>query len=100
DFLYNLGLSSSQIRVRALSVRPDTPRQQLNANITLVANYKKDPKRAQAAAAPTARPTTPAAKPGVTTPVTRPTTSSVPTAPKPIPAAPKPVAPSKGATPN
>ena len=41
EFLYNLGSGSSQIRVRDLNVRPDPPRQQLAAQITLVASYQK-----------------------------------------------------------
>ena len=41
DFLYNLGSGNSQIRVRDLSVRPDPPRQQLLANVKLVASYQK-----------------------------------------------------------
>jgi Tfp pilus assembly protein PilO len=72
DFLYNLGKGNSQIRVRALSLRPDTPRQQLNASITLVASYKRDQSKKIASASTPApnKPTTPtpAAKP--TTPAT------------------------------
>ena len=41
DFLYTLGSSNSLIRVRDLGLRPDLPRQQLNAQIRLVANYQK-----------------------------------------------------------
>jgi Tfp pilus assembly protein PilO len=41
DFLYNLGSGNSQVRVRDLSVHPDPPHQQLNAQITLVASYQK-----------------------------------------------------------
>ena len=52
DFLYNLGSSNSLIRVRDLGLRPDQPRQQLNANIKLVASYQKNlPVRAAPAAA-------------------------------------------------
>ena len=40
-FLYNLGSGNSQIRVRDLSVRPDPPRQQLVAQVKLVASYQK-----------------------------------------------------------
>ena len=43
DFLYNLGSDKSFIRVRDLSVRPDTSHTKLNANITLVASYQKNP---------------------------------------------------------
>jgi hypothetical protein len=41
DFLYTLGSGNSQIRVRDLSVRPDPPRQQLVAQVKLVASYQK-----------------------------------------------------------
>ncbi len=52
DFLYNLGSGNSQIRVRDLSVRPDPPRQQLVAQVKLVASYQKS------------APTKPANRPG------------------------------------
>lgn len=68
DFLYSLGSGNSLIRVRALSVRPDAPRQALSANITLIASFqKKAPVRAAtpaarpAPAAPAAKTNTPAA---------------------------------------
>jgi hypothetical protein len=41
DFLFSLGSTNSQIRVRDLSVRPDPPRQQLVAQVKLVASYQK-----------------------------------------------------------
>jgi hypothetical protein len=41
DFLYTLGSGNSQIRVRDLSVRPDPSRQQLVAQVKLVASYQK-----------------------------------------------------------
>ena len=41
EFLYNLGSGNSQIRVRDLSVRPDPPRQQLVAQVKLIASYQK-----------------------------------------------------------
>jgi Tfp pilus assembly protein PilO len=41
DFLYNLGSGNSMVRVRAISVHPDQSRQQLSANLTLVASYQK-----------------------------------------------------------
>jgi type II secretory pathway component PulM len=49
-FLYNLGSSSSLIRVRDLSLHTDPPRQNLVANIRLVASYQKNPKPAAPAA--------------------------------------------------
>ena len=51
DFLYNLGSDSSQIRVRGLVVRPDVPRQTLDAQIRLVASYQKKPTAKPAATA-------------------------------------------------
>ncbi len=51
DFLYNLGEGESLIRVRDLSLRPDGPRQQLVASVTLVASYQK-----KAAAKPSSAP--------------------------------------------
>jgi hypothetical protein len=41
DFLYNLGSSNSLIRVRDLTLKTDAPRQNLNANVKLVASYQK-----------------------------------------------------------
>jgi hypothetical protein len=41
DFLYSLGSSNSMIRVRDIALSPDPPRQQLRAQITLVASYQK-----------------------------------------------------------
>jgi Tfp pilus assembly protein PilO len=41
DFLYKLGSDASMIRVRDLSLQPDTAHQHLNANIQLVASYQK-----------------------------------------------------------
>ena len=67
DFLYNLGSGSSQIRVRDLGVRPDQPRQQLVANVKLVASYQK-----KVTARPATRSPVPATKSG--TPATKPAT--------------------------
>ncbi len=41
EFLYNLGSGNSQIRVRDLNIRPDAPRQQLQAQVKLIASYQK-----------------------------------------------------------
>jgi hypothetical protein len=54
DFLFNLGSGDSLIRARSLSVHPDQPRQQLNATITLIASYQKNPKAASANPTPKA----------------------------------------------
>jgi hypothetical protein len=61
DFLYRLGTGTSLIRVRSLTLRPDPPRFQLSASITLVASYQK--KTATSPATRTAE--APAAKPAV-----------------------------------
>lgn len=55
DFLYKLGDGNSLIRVRALSLRPDAPRQNLGGNITLIASYQKKPS-ARSAPAPAPKP--------------------------------------------
>jgi hypothetical protein len=62
DFLYNLGSDSSQIRVRGLVIRPDVPRQTLDAQIRLVASYQKKP-TARSSATATSTPATPASPP-------------------------------------
>lgn len=41
NFLYNLGSGSSLMRVRSMTLRPDPPRYQLSASVTLVASYQK-----------------------------------------------------------
>ena len=72
NFLYSLGAGNSIVRVRSMSLRPDSTHQQINANISIVASYaKKPPVRNTSAAAPAAgktaapapKPATPAAKP-------------------------------------
>ncbi len=50
NFLYNLGSSSSLIRVRDLTVRPDQSRTKLTASIKLVASYQKPGARTAAPA--------------------------------------------------
>jgi Tfp pilus assembly protein PilO len=59
DFLYKLGGSNSLIRVRGLTLKPKDPaaRHQLQADMTLVASYQKNPakKAAPAAKAPPAK---------------------------------------------
>jgi hypothetical protein len=64
NFLFNLGTGNSVVRVRALSLRPDSLHQQINANVSIVASYaKKLPTRASDAKTrtPAAAPTKPAA---------------------------------------
>lgn len=51
DFLYRLGAGNSLIRVRDLGLRPDPPRQHLQANVKLVASYQKNPPKPAAASA-------------------------------------------------
>jgi hypothetical protein len=72
DFLYNLGVGNSLVRVRDLRLRPDPPRQQLQADIKLAASYQKK-------AAPRV-----VTAPGAKTPVS-PTPTNKPPAPKPSP---------------
>jgi type II secretory pathway component PulM len=75
DFLYNLGAGESQIRVRGLTVRPDQPRQQLVASVTLVASYQKKSAPRPATAAPAAPARSAAVPPARTTPAaSQPTT--------------------------
>jgi len=68
DFLYSLGSGNSLIRVRELNLRPDPPRQQLVANVKLVASYQKKstarppaPANPVAGSPPSAKPTKPIA---------------------------------------
>ena len=88
DFLYNLGTSSSQTRVRAISIRPDPSRTKLNATITLVASFqKKPPVRTASAPVPAVKPATKeppkdSPKPAPT-PVTKPATNAAPKLPTP-----------------
>jgi Tfp pilus assembly protein PilO len=59
DFLYNLGSGNSLIRVCDLALKPDGPRQKLNADVKLVASYQKNPPKKPA---PAAKPATARAK--------------------------------------
>lgn len=70
NFLHNLGSGSSMIRVRGLSLHPDAPRQQLSANITLIASYQKKAPTRAATPARTPAPTVPVA----TNPISKPAT--------------------------
>jgi hypothetical protein len=58
DFLYNMGSSSSMIRVRGLGIRPDPPRQRLTGTVTLVASHQKKIPTRPAAQRPARRTTT------------------------------------------
>ena len=79
DFLYKLGDGNSLIRVRALSLRPDPPRQNLGGNITLIASYQKKPSvRPASAPAPATAPV-----PAGTVKTNKPPTLVVPAASKP-----------------
>lgn len=78
DFLYKLGDGNSLIRVRALSLRPDAPRQALGGNITLIASYQKKPS-ARSAPAPA-----PAPVPAGTVKTNKPPVRVAPAAPKPV----------------
>jgi hypothetical protein len=71
DFLYNLGIGGSMIRVFTMTLTHDPPRQKLQGSVTLVASYaRKPPPRAAPAAAParTNAPAVAAGAPRTTTP--------------------------------
>jgi hypothetical protein len=60
DFLYNLGVGGSMIRVRSMNLNTDPPKHKLIGNLELVASYAKQaPSRATPAATPTGRPAAP-----------------------------------------
>jgi hypothetical protein len=55
DFLYNLGVGGSLIRVRSMNLSPDPQRQRLQGDIVVVASYAKRPPVRAAAPAAVAR---------------------------------------------
>ena len=65
DFLYNLGVGGSMIRVRSMNLNTDPPRHKLMGNMELVASYAKaaPPKATPGTAAPAAKPATGAPAP-------------------------------------
>ncbi len=98
DFLYNLGSGNSLIRVRDLTLRPDQPRHELNAEITLVASYQKNPVSKTAPAAVRT-----AAAPPVSSPVksaSPPTKSTTPPGKTPVSTGKTVLATNKPAVPN
>lgn len=60
DFLYNLGVGGSMIRVRQMTLNPDPPRNRLQGSITLVASYARRAPAGRAATAPAAAAAVPA----------------------------------------
>ena len=62
DFLYKLGSGASTIRVRDLELQPDAAKQNLTANIRLVASYQKNMPAAKNAPATNLKPATVKAK--------------------------------------
>ncbi len=99
DFLYHLGAGNSQIRVRALSIRPDPQRQALNATINLLASFQKKAPAKSAAPAP-AKPA-PAPAPAATKTNTTKVVTNKPTAlPAPKPGPPAPTNSAKPSTPK
>jgi Tfp pilus assembly protein PilO len=64
NFLFDLGSGTSLIRVRDISLHTDPPRQQLIANVKLVASYQKAALKGAAPAARRAAAAATAAKPG------------------------------------
>ena len=65
NFLYSLGAGKSVVRVRSISLHPDSSHQQINANISIIASYAKTaPARpAGSASAPAAKTEASAPKP-------------------------------------
>lgn len=64
DFLYKLGSSdASQIRVRDMTLHPDPPRQQLQANVKLIASYQKTAAKGAAPGTRTASANSPSSTP-------------------------------------
>lgn len=99
DFLYHLGAGNSQIRVRALSIRPDPQRQALNATINLLASFQKKAPAKSAATAP-AKPA-PAPAPAATKTNTPKVVTNKPAAlPVPKPGTPAPTNSAKPSTPK
>lgn len=78
-FLYDLGSGNSMVRVRSLSVHPDQSRQQLNANVTLVASYQRRAQPQTAAPAVARKSNPPAAAPSSPAP-----SSAAPPRPAPL----------------
>jgi len=76
NFLFSLGSSNSLVRVRAMSLRPDQPRHQLDANITIVASYlKKQQAQSPAVKTAAATPGTPSGQPAIPVKTPRPPTN-------------------------
>jgi hypothetical protein len=72
DFLYNLGVGGSLIRVSSMTLNPDQPRQKLQGNLMVVASYaKKTPPRV-APAATTSKTNAPPANTRSTTTASKP----------------------------
>lgn len=66
DFLFKLGSGASTIRVRDLEMQPDAAKQNLTANLRLVASYQKNAPAAGQKNVPTAAPTAKPAAPPAT----------------------------------
>ncbi len=76
DFLYNLGVGGSMIRVRTMTLNPDPPRQRLQGSMTLVASYAR---KAATKVVPGVTPATtaaPSARPAAAPGTPKPTISS------------------------
>ena len=99
DFLYNLGAGNSQIRVRALSIRPEPQRQALSATINLLASFQKKAPAKAAAAAP-AKPAPAPAAAATKTNTTKVVTNKPAALPVPKPGAAAPTNSAKPSTPK
>jgi hypothetical protein len=67
DFLYNLGAGKSTIRVRDLTIKPDTSLGRLQGNMTLVASYQKKAAAPKSSSPAVKSTNAPVAKPAVKT---------------------------------
>ena len=95
NFLYNLGASSSMMRVRAISLRPDQSHMKLSANLTIVASYQKKPS-AKAAAITPVKSVAPAAPTIKTAPAVAPAKPAPPFTPGGLPGLPRRTVPPNG----
>jgi hypothetical protein len=100
DFLYNLGAGNSQIRVRALSIRPDPQRQALNTTINLLASFQKKAPAKSAAPAPVKPAPAPASSAATKTNTTKVVTNKPAALPAPKPGTPAPTNSAKPSTPK
>lgn len=92
DFLYSLGAGpNSLIRVKVMSVQPDSPRQQLSSRVTLVASYQRKSPISTAPGATAPKTPTPATPKATNSGPAK--AANTPAKPTNAPVAPKPMSP-------